>query len=274
MSAGSELRWHVKKAARRLCLAATAAAARAGVRVLTYHRFAVRRHDPFAVSPQAFARQMEWLAAHDMALTLDDVLDLSMGRAAPAEGVLVTIDDGFESLHRIALPILAKYRIAAVAFLPAGLMGGGGGEPGDPEPRLAWSQIRELASAGTEIGSHGWSHRSFGRMGSGDMRSEASRSRELLAEQSGQAVRSFAYPFGRRRDFDAASAQALRSAGYICGFTSQHGAVRSGAEAYALPRVKVEGGEGMWSFAGCCRGGLDAWRLVDRGLWRWQSEHA
>ena len=42
-------------------------------------------------------------------------------------------------------------------------------------------------------------------------------------------------------------------------------------DALALPRVKVEGGERMWMFRLLVRGGLDAWSLADRTLWRLQA---
>lgn len=264
----SELRWHLKKVARHTCIAAGSLLARSQdcVRVLTYHRFATARHDPFAVAPSAFAKQMEWIAERGAGVSLNEVLDFLAGRRSlPRGSVLVTIDDGYASLHRVALPILQQQRLPAVAFLPAGLLDRPAAAA-DPEPRLSWSQVRELVSAGVDVGSHGWSHRSFGGMDAVEMHLEAARSREVLEERTGATVTSMAYPYGTRADYGSLSAQALRQAGYGCAFTAQHGSVDGAADLFELPRVKIEGGEGMWAFSQSCRGGLDGWGLVDRHL--------
>jgi hypothetical protein len=63
----------------------------------------------------------------------------------------------------------------------------------------------------------------------------------------------------------------VADAGYTLAFTAQHGAVRTGANPYALPRIKVEGGESVWMFRQLVAGGLDGWSLVDRYLWRVQA---
>src|SRR4029453_13085434 len=100
---------------------------------------------------------------------------------------------------------------------------------------------------------------------------QGERSRKLLEDRLGGAVVAFAYPFGTRRDFNPTTRQILHEVGYRFIFTSQHGAVRPGADALELPRIKVEGGEGMWMFRGLARGGLDGWALVDRTMWRLQA---
>ena len=41
----------------------------------------------------------------------------------------------------------------------------------------------------------------------------------------------------------------------------------AGADPLTLPRVKIEGGEGMGMFRLAASGGLDAWSLVDRSLY-------
>ena len=74
-----------------------------------------------------------------------------------------------------------------------------------------------------------------------------------------------------RADFSETTADILKRSGYRCAFTSQHGPVRSGMEPFSLPRVKVEGGEGLWLFRLLVHGGLDGWRWVDKILWRIQA---
>ena len=136
--------------------------------------------------------------------------------------------------------------------------------------QLPWDELQRLAAGGVTIGSHGWTHRSLGRMELAEARDEAVRSRRVLQQRLGCRVASFAYPYGTRADFSPATANALTEAGYTTALTSQHGAITKDADPISLPRIKVEGGEGLFFFRLLCRGALDGWRLVDRALWRVQ----
>ena len=51
--------------------------------------------------------------------------------------------------------------------------------------------VRRIAAAGHEIGSHGWSHRNVYEQQPAEFREETLRSRQLLQDQSGQAVQGY-----------------------------------------------------------------------------------
>jgi len=271
-------RWFAKKAARRAVAAASAGARLGlppglprGVHVLTYHRFGDPGRDPFCVRADHFAAQMAWLERSGLAVSLADVEAHLSGERPLRGAVLVTVDDGFESLAATALPILVRHRIPAVAFVPAGEIGTR--SPDLPERRLGWDELARVAAAGVTIGSHSWTHRSLAVLRYDDRREELTRSRTVLEERLGRAVTSFAYPFGTVSDFNPTIARAVRDAGYTCAFTSCHGIVRPDADRFTLPRVKVEGGDAFWLFRALVRGALDAWRLVDETLW-WAQARA
>jgi peptidoglycan/xylan/chitin deacetylase (PgdA/CDA1 family) len=290
MSGGvGTIRWHLKKAARK-GLAATAwgsgslalhetMTAAPCVHVLTYHRVGNSRHDPFCVTRRDFEAQMRYLAEYGVALSLEHFDAWLAGEThLPAAAVLVTIDDGFRSLYTEMLPVLRHYAIPAVAYVSPGLITDPGGTDDAargavhlPEPYVNWKELSVWAESGLRIGSHGWSHRSLGRMGPVEMRDEAARSRDTLQARLGCRITSLAYPYGTRSDFSPTTANILAEVGYTTAFTSQHGAVGRTADPMGLPRVKIEGGEGLWMFRLLCRGATDAWRLVDRSLWRWQQ---
>jgi peptidoglycan/xylan/chitin deacetylase (PgdA/CDA1 family) len=284
----SQSRWYLKKAARQ-GLAATAwgsgwlaaaegLAAGARVRVLTYHRFGHAAYDPFCVGPEVFQAQMRYLAESGLAISLAELDAFLAGRKElPRGAVLVTVDDGLRSVYTEMLPVLRQYAIPAVAYVSPGLIRDRAGATAacgptaaGPEEYLTWDELARLAAGGVTIGSHGWTHRSLGQMTPPEAREEADRSRRAIQERLGCWVTSFAYPFGTRADFSPATARALIEAGYTTAFTSQHGAITTGADPIALPRIKVEGGEGQFMFRLLCRGAMDGWRLVDHALWRVQ----
>lgn len=280
-------RWCIKKGARQgIAVLAGAsdglrglmATPRRSIHVLTYHRFGDARRDPFCVSEDVFAQQMAWLSEHGLAISLADVeAFLRRERDLPTHGALVTIDDACPSVHARALPILRRYQVPAVLFVPAGELrrdDARGPMDESPDARMTQTQLRELAAAGVTIGSHAWHHRSLGRLSVDDARDEAERSRRDLESLIGKPVTTFAYPFGTRADFNASTRAILLAAGYTTAFTSQHGAVFPDTDPLTLPRIKIEGGEGLWMFRRLTRGGLDGWRWIDRTLWPLQAARA
>jgi peptidoglycan/xylan/chitin deacetylase (PgdA/CDA1 family) len=250
-----------------------------GTRALTYHRFGDASRDPFCVSQNIFADQMAYLADNNLSVSLADLERFLIGEEPLKEGaVLVTIDDGFRSLYSHALPVLKEYQIPAVAFITASLIGHGNRQSElhsrhIPEPYLSWHEVEKIADAGITIGSHAWTHRSLGTMTNEEIENEAMRSRDALEQRLNRPITGFAYPFGTRADFNSTTANILRRSGYTSAFTSQHGRIHAGMDAFILPRIKVEGGEGIGMFRLLVRGGLDAWCLIDRMLWRFQARN-
>ena len=72
------------------------------------------------------------------------------------------------------------------------------------------------------------------------LRSELAGSRALLRRRFGVAVRFFCYPAGR---YDARVEAAVRAAGYAGATTEVPGAASAASPPYALPRIRVNGGE-------------------------------
>ncbi|MEC7522790.1 MAG: polysaccharide deacetylase family protein [Myxococcota bacterium] len=278
----SRFRWVVKKAARQgMALGSWASGSltarsvlqrRPRVRALTYHRIGYESQEAFCVTPEDFEAQIGSLAERGVAVTLDQVEAFVAGREALPDGAcLVTIDDGCVSTMTEALPILKRHGVTAVAYVTASLVGSDIREL--PERYLDWDELREVADTGViEIGSHAYTHRSLGLMPADEARDEAQRSKDLLEEHLQREVRTFAYPFGTRTDFGPVTERALADAGYRIAFNSMHGTIKSGMDPISLPRVKVEGGEGLWMFRLLSRGAMDPWRAVDQTLWRLQRE--
>jgi len=276
----ANLRWYIKKSARLGVTFGTGLsgslllrrrlAASPRVRVLTYHRIGEAPYDPFCVTPERFEAQMRLLADEGRAVSLQQLVEFLDGTTElPEDACLVTIDDGLLSTLTQAMPILARCKVPAVAFVSSSLVGRE--FPGLPERYLTWAELKDLCRSGlVAVGSHAHSHRSLGLMPLAEAREEAQRSKALLEENLGTEIMAFAYPFGTHTDFGAETDRVLAEAGYAVAFNSVHGSIRRGMSAFSLPRVKVEGGEPLAAFSMISRGGMDAWWAVDRTLWRLQ----
>lgn len=280
MSGIARRRWVAKKVAR-AAVGLTASLAsqltkKNVARVLTYHRFGRIPLDPFCVPPFEFESHVKYVADHGLGVSLDDLVSFVSGRQSlPNDAVVLTSDDGFRSVWTHMLPALRNYGVPAVAYVTASLIRDTDTLPSylpsdQPEHYMSWSELGRLAEHGVAIGCHSYTHRSLGLMSIAEAREQAEKAKELFQRRLGRDVVSFAYPYGTRSDFSDETARMLHDVGYTTAFTSQHGAISEGMDRMSLPRIKVESGDPDWLFPKLCHGAMDAWKIVDQGLWKVQ----
>ena len=95
---------------------------------------------------------------------------------------------------------------------------------GTAPPRLMLTPagVRQLADAGIDIGAHTVNHPILKGMADDDARSEIVGSARWVADVTGRAPRSFAYPNGRPGvDYDGRHAAMTREAGFELAVTTQ-----------------------------------------------------
>ncbi|MCX7021239.1 MAG: polysaccharide deacetylase family protein [bacterium] len=189
--------------------------------ILTYHKVQNRPElGGTWLTVGAFRRQMEFIRSSGLpVLHLTDYLD-ALGRGGGAErGVVLTFDDGYESVYREAWPLLRELGLPATVFLVTGYMGRSN-DWDQPLARgafrhLSWAQAREMAADGlVRFASHGVTHRDLTALDDAELERELRESRAAMTEELGLAPEAFSYPFGR---FDARVVTALREAGYTYG---------------------------------------------------------
>ncbi|MFI8423039.1 polysaccharide deacetylase family protein [Streptomyces sp. NPDC085479] len=219
-----------------------------------------------SVTPEAFAAQMDAVAERGFTPVTTAALAAAWrtGAELPARPVLVTFDDGYEGVHRYALPVLAKHSYVSTVFVTSGWLPGRHDTGGALDTMLSWQQVRELAAAGTEIGGHSHSHPQLDQLDARRLRFEALRCRELVAEELGTAPDSFAYPYGysSRR-----VRTAVREAGFGQALAVGNALARRRQGPYALERVTVRRSTTVDQFVRHLEGGSVARDFaVDRAL--------
>lgn len=175
------------------------------VPILCYHRFG-SGSNKMVISPTNFAAQLDWLARNGYSvIRLSQLPGFLAGKEPlPARSVVITIDDGYESVFRHAYPLLKKHGFPATLFVYTDFIGTGDG--------LSWAQLQEMAGSGlVDIQAHSKTHRNLVERSPGEtderyrqnIETELRAPRELLERRLAQAkvqVRHFAYPFGDASD--------------------------------------------------------------------------
>jgi peptidoglycan/xylan/chitin deacetylase (PgdA/CDA1 family) len=135
--------------------------------------------------------------------------------------VLLTFDDGYESVYTDAFPEMCSRGFVGTVFPVVGAVGGCNTWDVRLSPRpfrhLSWSQLCELVGHGFKIGSHTLSHVDLTKLDLRSLRRELRASKMLLEDRIGVPVEAIAYPFGR---FSRRVIAEAAEAGYTCGYTS------------------------------------------------------
>ncbi|MFD7612160.1 polysaccharide deacetylase family protein [Streptomyces sp. NPDC059828] len=220
------------------------------VPILMYHAVGHRPAPPafdLSVAPEAFAEQMELLGERGFTPVTTARLARAwrQGEPLPPRPVLITFDDGYEGVHRHALPVLARHGFASTLFVSTGWLRGGHETGGALDTMLDWHQVRELAASGAEIGGHSHTHPQLDQLDDIRLRYEARRCREIITGELGAAPVSFAYPYGYS---SSRVRRIVRAAGFTQSLAVGNALARRRQGPHALERVTVRRTTGIEEF--------------------------
>jgi peptidoglycan/xylan/chitin deacetylase (PgdA/CDA1 family) len=203
------------------------------------------------VLPEQFEAQLDWLARqHYQVIRLAELAEFLAGRRPLSQrSVVITFDDGYESVYRYALPVLRKHGFPATVFMVSDFIGA--------RDALSWSQLEALARSGlVDIQAHSKTHRNLAQPRSGeadsaylqDLELELRQPRTVLERRLGAAgvrVRSFAYPYGNANE---AVVQAMQREQYTLGLTVSPGGNSFFAHPLLLHRSMIFGDASLDEF--------------------------
>ena len=186
------------------------------------------------VSPDRLDRHLRLLGRLGLrGVSLSELLRAAE-RGAARGLVGLTFDDGYTDYLEHALPVLQRHGMTSTLYVVAGRLGGR--NQWDEGPRwdlIDADQVRAVAAAGQEVGSHTMTHPHLAGADPATLAAEISGSRKVLTDVLQAEVAGFCYPYG---EFDAAAADAVQAAGY------DHGCVIGDYEPgdrFTLPRCYI-----------------------------------
>jgi len=212
--------------------------------ILCYHRVG-NGTSKMDIAPAKLEAQLEWLADNGRPVVrLSDLAAFLAGkRALPPGAVVITFDDGYESVYRNALPLLRKWDVPATLFVYTDFIGSRDG--------LSWAQLVEMQRSGlVDIQAHSKSHSNLTELDGSRARLDTElRQPRTVIERSlataGAKVRYFAYPYG---DANEVVLDAMQRAGYEIGVTVDPGGNPFYASPLLLKRVMIFGDQDLEQF--------------------------
>ncbi len=221
--------------------------------ILMYHAFGDPDEKPsrFIIPVHRFAQQMAWLKRMNYrVLSLDEYLhDQREHRLPPARSVVITIDDGYADVYRLAYPILQRQRFPATVFTVSGRVGSTnqwdqtGALAG--RPLLEWSDLKQMACNGIQIGAHTRTHPHLKTLSLEQAQAEIVGSREDAERELGLPVRTFAYPYG---EYDTKSQAVVEQADFLGSCGARAGLNAAATSPYTLQRVEIRGTDSLLDF--------------------------
>lgn len=209
-------------------------------------------HRPYALPPAEFRSHL--MAAHEEGLRT-----ITVGQVPGELGgsfFCLSFDDGCASDYTEAFPALLELGFRATFFVVPTLVGAPG--------YVTWPQLREMAAAGMEIGSHSLTHPFLHELDADGLRHEFGESRRMLEDRLGAPVRSASLPRGWEPPH---CESVLAELGYHAFCTSRVGWWYPGDRPLAMPRVAVRRGMESEDFAAIAA-------AAPRALWSLQAVEA
>jgi peptidoglycan/xylan/chitin deacetylase (PgdA/CDA1 family) len=213
----------------------------ATVPILMYHHVGISPvQSKYYVTRGKFAQQM-WLLDDWGYTTITTTMladAIREGAELPPRPVLITFDDGNLDNYTNAFPIMKRYGFTGVLYIVGNYIG--------VDNYLNADQLKEMAAAGWEIGSHTMNHHDLTKLSAPQKQYEIAGSREFLEQELGVPILTFAYPFGLD---DCGIMNSVYSAGYIAAMGLGYTNNQCTEHLYSMYRRGVMGPDDLGRFA-------------------------
>ena len=225
------------------------------VPILLYHHIGTSpSNSPYYTSPNDFEQQMYLLHEWGYQTISVELLTqaITKGAALPPRPIILTFDDGSETVLTTALPIMQKYNFTGTAYIVYNYIG--------ITNYMDTDQIRKLYANGWEIGSHSLSHVSLTER-TDRQKDEIVDSRRKLQSKLGVPILTFAYPFGA---YNEDSVHYAHFAGYIAAMGLGDSTIQGPKNLFYLYRQEIDNSNNIQSFAASLpwRGDMDNLPIV------------
>lgn len=209
--------------------------------IILYHNLNPTVPGSMTVTPEKFESHLKLLKENGFSfITLKEAVEYLQGKRStlPPKAIVITADDGWESVYTYMYPIIKKLNIPVTLFIyPESISSG--------KNYLSWNQLKELNNTGLfDVQSHTYSHPNFKiakkKLSSSAyeqfVQKELNTSKKILEDKMGSKVTLLAWPFGIYNDYLEKEAA---KAGYVMAFTIGYRTANRSFKPMEQPRFMI-----------------------------------
>ena len=193
------------------------------------------------ITLEAFEKQMAWLHTNGyLTISIDEMLK-NVEASASKKSIVLTFDDGYLSLLKLATPILQKYGFKATLFLTSEISEGNLMEKREiyypnNDRALTWAEVKELHNLGWDIQAHGANHLKHNSLNRPELYQEMNNCKSAIKNQLKKSPVYYSFPFGR---YNSLCLKMLGELNFSAGFSVHQGLVSKRSDVRRLPRVAI-----------------------------------
>ena len=205
--------------------------------ILMYHD--IGQGNTLMMPADQLKNQLTWLkqAGYYELTPAEAYTVLSENKVPQAKIVWITFDDGYRSMYTTGLPLFKETNSRVTINEISGSVGSNW--------NLTAEMIKTMQQNNVDFASHTVSHLELNKLPNARQQMELTNSRQTLAQITGTAPNTIAYPVGR---YNVATLQYAKAAGYQMGLTTTPGLAAASQGMYALHRVRVNPGQTQAGF--------------------------
>jgi len=212
-----------------LLLAPSLLAQTSSIATFVYHRFGDDRFPSTNIKLAQFEAHLKYLKDNDyQVITLSEAIERVKKRNRFPKTAVLTVDDGYKTFYKNAIPLLKKYGFTATLFVNTETVGG--------SDYMDWNEIKEVEQAGIEIGNHSHSHAYFLNGNHNQFLEDLKTSEAQFEANLGEKPILFAYPYG---EWNIEMAEHLKNEGYLGAAAQNSGLLYKEIPVFNLPRFPM-----------------------------------
>jgi peptidoglycan/xylan/chitin deacetylase (PgdA/CDA1 family) len=161
-----------------------------------YHQVDHKECAGLIISSEKLEAQFKFLAENDYhSYHFSELIQL---RKLPAKkNIVITFDDGYVNQFEYAYPLLQKYNLKAIFFIPLKYIGSEDTWNSPTSPIMDFDVLRSLDPAVVELAYHSFEHEKYTGLSSGQIETDTQKAFEVVSENALPLKPYLAYPYGK-----------------------------------------------------------------------------
>lgn len=209
------------------------------VPILEYHDTAYVPGDIATLKPGQLAAEFQWLSDnHFHPINLGQLYAaFYYGYKLPSRPIVLSFDDGYQSMYTKVYPLLKQYHFHATFFVVSGFTHKNPAKNNKTFPTLTVAQVQQLAKSNlVDIEDHTEHHLNLAKLTPAQQQQAINGDKSFLQPLVHHPIRYFCYPDG---GYTNATIQILKNSGFLLATTQHQGYAQLSQGPFALHRITI-----------------------------------